>query len=63
PTPGKTTVARLYYRLLKDIGLFVSAERREGFVETTGAALADCGTKGLMDMLDKIKSVGGGVLF
>jgi len=124
PPPGKTTVARLYYRLLKDLGGFSAAQERaqeakaaaeaaeqrkadaaeaarqdaerrafqsaglpytqsaakkapapaavaaaslgswpSGFVETTGAALADNGVRGLKGILDKIRQVGGGVLF
>lgn len=135
--PGKTTVARLYYRLLKDVGVFANAEQKarelkaakeaeekkkadaakkaqedairqacrsvgltydprkappknpvqapapapipapspalqataakgmqlQGFVETTGADLADNGVGGLKDMLEKIRTAGGGVLF
>lgn len=34
-----------------------------GFVETTGADLADNGVGGLKDMLKKIREAGGGVLF
>lgn len=34
-----------------------------GFVETTGADLADNGVRGLKDMLEKIRKAGGGVLF
>lgn len=125
---GRTTVARLYYLLLKDLGVFDAAkekaqgaqraaeaaakkktddaerarqdaERRafqaaglpytqsaaranaptststggsaapsasaavDGFVETTGAALADKGVAGLKEMLEKIRKAGGGVLF
>lgn len=128
---GKTTVARLYYRLLKDLRVFAAAESRAqdakitaeaeakknadaaekarqdaerrafqsvglpytqsaaragagtstptatsasarlaestaataGFVETTGADLADKGVRGLKDMLKKIREAGGGVLF
>ncbi|CAN0163486.1 unnamed protein product, partial [Ectocarpus sp. 4 AP-2014] len=130
PGTGKTTVARLYYRLLKELGVFASAEERAadaraaaeaaakkkaddtekarqdaerrafqsaglpytaqqqqlqnppatprapasstttataasaaGFVETTGADLADNGVGGLKGMLKKIREVGGGVLF
>lgn len=131
--PGKTTVARLYYGLLKDVGVFASAtekakqrkaakdakdkkkaeedqkakdaanrrivesaglqytppppppynppqapapstipspgpaaakaERLKGFVETTGADLEDQGVGGLKEMLARIYSAGGGVLF
>lgn len=130
--PGKTTVARLYYRLLKDVGVFAAAEEKaqeakaaadalskkqaaakaaaaeqarqdaerrafqsaglpynlrntaasaavnppapatsaaaaasptSGFVETTGADLADKGVRGLKEILEKIKKAGGGVLF
>lgn len=134
---GKTTVARLYHRLLKDLGVFAAAEQKaqearqaaeaaatkkanaaekakrdaerrafqsaglpytestarasaptfstagsgtaassatsagssrsvaatDGFVETTGAALADKGVAGLKEMLEKIRKAGGGVLF
>lgn len=130
---GKTTVARFYYRLLKDLGVFADAEEKaqeaqraaeaaakkradaaekarqdaerrafqsaglpytegaarasapasaagpgtatpsasagsaaaatDGFVETTGAALADKGVAGLREMLEKIRKAGGGVLF
>lgn len=120
---GKTTVARLYYRLLKDLGVFAASEKRahdarvaeeaeakkkadaaekarrdddrrafesaglaytpptrprqtslppagkttptlpSGFVETTGADLAEKGVRGLKAMLDNIRKAGGGVLF
>lgn len=134
PPSGKTTVARHYYRLLKDLGVFATAEEKardaqeaaeadakkkadaaekakqdaerrafqsaglpytpsaarasaptstagaaapsasagsagsaaaaaDGFVETTGAALADEGVDGLKKMLKKIRKAGGGVLF
>lgn len=125
-SPGKTTVARLYYRFLNDIGVFAGAKEKarearavaaaeakrqadeaekarkdrerqmfqaaglpynptsnssvsqgtpasslrsstnqalSGFVETTGADLADKGVRGLKEMLTKIRTAGGGVLF
>lgn len=34
-----------------------------GFVETTGADLADKGVRGLKEMLQEIRTAGGGVLF
>lgn len=40
-----------------------SKSRKSGFVETTGADLADKGVGGLKEILFDIKKAGGGVLF
>lgn len=44
-------------------GSAAAKARTEGFVETTGAHLADNGARGLRDILAKIRTAGGGVLF
>jgi Holliday junction resolvasome RuvABC ATP-dependent DNA helicase subunit len=54
---GKTTVARIYAELLKELGALPEAE----FVETSGADLASGGTSKLDEQLKKLEK--GGVLF
>lgn len=48
PTPGSAQEKAMLY---------------EGFVETTGADLANNGVGGLKKMLQKIRDAGGGMLF
>lgn len=62
-TSSTTTVGTLAANSGSAAGAGAATSKGKGFVETTGAALADCGTKGLKDMLENIKSAGGGVLF
>jgi Holliday junction resolvasome RuvABC ATP-dependent DNA helicase subunit len=57
PGTGKTTVARLYAKLLKETGVLPSASVEE----TSGAKLADGGALLLRSHLEKLE--GGGVLF
>eukprot|EP00198_Chlamydomonas_reinhardtii_P002822 XP_001692158.1 predicted protein [Chlamydomonas reinhardtii] len=57
PGTGKTTVARMYAELLKELGVISGAE----FVETSGAELASGGTSKLQEHLKKLE--GGGLLF
>jgi ABC-type transport system involved in cytochrome bd biosynthesis fused ATPase/permease subunit len=54
---GKTTVARVYAELLKELGALPAAE----FVETSGADLSSGGTTKLDEQLKKLEQ--GGVLF
>lgn len=64
--PTTTTVGALAANSGSTAGAGASgaaSSKGAGFVETTGADLADCGTKGLKGMLEKIKDAGGGVLF
>lgn len=56
---GKTTVARLYAKLLASINVLPGTE----FVETTGASLANEGIPGVHKILDKILKAGGGAVF
>ncbi|KAG2452041.1 hypothetical protein HYH02_003079 [Chlamydomonas schloesseri] len=57
PGTGKTTVARMYAELLKELGVISGAE----VVETSGAELAAGGTSKLQAQLKKLE--GGGLLF
>ncbi|KAG2423774.1 hypothetical protein HXX76_015050 [Chlamydomonas incerta] len=57
PGTGKTTVARMYAELLKELDVLSGAE----FVETSGAELAAGGTSKLQEQLKKLE--GGGLLF
>lgn len=59
PGTGKTTVARLYAKILCSLDVLASPE----FIETTGAALANDGVKGAKDIMEKLKNAGGGALF
>ncbi len=54
---GKTTVARIYAELLKELGVLPQSE----VVETSGAELASGGPSKLADALKKLEK--GGVLF
>jgi Holliday junction resolvasome RuvABC ATP-dependent DNA helicase subunit len=54
---GKTTVARIYAQLLKELGALPEAE----VVETSGAELVSGGTTKLKEQLKKLDK--GGVLF
>lgn len=56
---GKTTVARLYARILASLGALPSSH----FVETTGARLAHDGVAGAKKILEGILGTGGGTLF
>ncbi|KAG5192046.1 P-loop containing nucleoside triphosphate hydrolase protein [Tribonema minus] len=60
PGSGKTTVARLYARLLQDLRIF--RNYGTGIVETSGADLADQGIALLKSQLDTLKEDNGGVL-
>ncbi|KAG5175822.1 P-loop containing nucleoside triphosphate hydrolase protein, partial [Tribonema minus] len=60
PGCGKTTVARLYGRLLKDLG---QQKPPQSVQETSGADLADQGLNLLKKQLADIEKAGGGVLF
>ncbi|TGZ77525.1 NFX1-type zinc finger-containing protein 1 [Ascodesmis nigricans] len=55
PGTGKTTVARLYAKILGSMNIIPS----DTFIETTGASLADDGVKGAKDMVEKLKGTGG----
>ncbi|KAF5840889.1 P-loop containing nucleoside triphosphate hydrolase protein [Dunaliella salina] len=57
PGTGKTTVARIYAELLKDVGVLPEAQVEE----TSGAALANGGASELKKKLESLKD--GGVLF
>jgi replication-associated recombination protein RarA len=56
---GKTTVARLYAKLLASVNVLPGSE----FVETTGASLANEGIPGAKTLLEKIHKGGGGAMF
>ena len=65
-TPGganTSTTGTLAAKSGPAAGAGTAPTKGQGFVETTGAALADCGTKSLQGMLEKIENAGGGVLF
>ncbi|KAJ9507979.1 hypothetical protein QJQ45_021314 [Haematococcus lacustris] len=57
PGTGKTTVARIYAELLKELGVLPDAQ----VVETSGSALANGGVEQLKKELTKLEK--GGVLF
>jgi replication-associated recombination protein RarA len=59
PGTGKTTVARLYAKLLKDLNVIPAASIKE----TSGSKLVDGGVPELKKLLDEIDKAGGGVLF
>jgi Holliday junction resolvasome RuvABC ATP-dependent DNA helicase subunit len=57
PGTGKTTVARIYAELLKEVGVL----RESAVVETNGAALVNGGLTELKKQLKELEE--GGVLF
>lgn len=57
--PGKTTVARLYAKILASLGALPSSQ----FVETTGARLANDGVAGAKKTIEGILGTGGGTIF
>ncbi|KIY65706.1 P-loop containing nucleoside triphosphate hydrolase protein [Cylindrobasidium torrendii FP15055 ss-10] len=59
PGTGKTTVARHYARYLSSVGVLPG----KMFEETTGASIANDGVKGAKDLLQKVRSGGGGAVF
>ncbi len=59
PGTGKTTVARLYGGLLKELGVL----KGDAFEESSGAALMNAGVDDLKKKLQALESKGGGVLF
>ncbi|PFH58340.1 hypothetical protein XA68_13854 [Ophiocordyceps unilateralis] len=59
PGTGKTTVARHWGSFLTSFGAIPA----DGFVETTGAALASKGVAAAKAMLEQLKGEGGGVVF
>ncbi|KAH8689078.1 P-loop containing nucleoside triphosphate hydrolase protein [Talaromyces proteolyticus] len=59
PGTGKTTVARLYAKFLKSVGVIPGSH----FVETSGAKLANEGVSGCRKILEEILSNDGGALF
>lgn len=59
PGTGKTTVAKLYGRLLKELGVLSAVNIQE----TSGAKLIDERVEGLKKQLDTIEKEGGGILF
>lgn len=56
---GKTTVARLYAKILTSLGALPG----EAFVETTGSRLANDGVAGIKKHIEGIHNAGGGTLF
>lgn len=56
---GKTTVARIYAKLLFQLGLL----KADKVIETTGTKLAAGREQGLKTMLDEIAKAGSGLLF
>lgn len=56
---GKTTVARLYAKLLTSLGVLPGSD----FVETTGSRLAQEGVAGAKTLIEKIQNAGGGAFF
>jgi len=59
PGTGKTTVARHYAKFLA----LVKVLPGNAFEETTGSRLANDGTKGAKDLVEKVINAGGGVIF
>lgn len=59
PGTGKTTVARLYAKILCSLGVLQSSV----FIEATGSSLADDGVKGAKGIMAKLKTAKGGALF
>lgn len=59
PGTGKTTVARLYAKLLSSVGAIPG----DHFEETTGSRLANDGIPGCQALIDGILKQGGGVFF
>ncbi|KAL6719662.1 hypothetical protein ACLMJK_001583 [Lecanora helva] len=59
PGTGKTTVARLYAKVLTSLGVIPG----DTFLETTGSRLANEGVTGVKKIVEGILSAGGGVLF
>ena len=56
---GKTTVARLYAKILTSLGVLPG----DAFVETTGSRLANDGVAGIKKHIEGIHNAGGGALF
>lgn len=56
---GKTTVARLYAKLLTSLGVLPGS----AFIETTGSRLAQEGVAGAKNLIEKIHNAGGGAFF
>ncbi|KAG6092498.1 hypothetical protein E4U30_005346 [Claviceps sp. LM220 group G6] len=56
---GKTTMARLYAKLLTSVGI-LGGNR---FEETTGSKLANMGVTGCQKLIDDMLEAGGGVVF
>ena len=56
---GKTTVARLYAKILTSLGALPG----DAFVETTGSRLANDGVAGIKKHIEGIHNAGGGALF
>ena len=56
---GKTTVARLYAKILASLGALPNST----FVETTGSRLANDGVAGVKKHIEDIQNAGGGALF
>ncbi|EJD38161.1 P-loop containing nucleoside triphosphate hydrolase protein [Auricularia subglabra TFB-10046 SS5] len=59
PGTGKTTVARIYAKLLASLGVLPGND----FVETTGARIASDGVQEAKKMIAKVLSNGGGAIF
>ena len=58
-TLGKTTVARLYAKILTSLGALPG----DAFIETTGSRLANDGVPGIKKHIEEIHNAGGGALF
>lgn len=56
---GKTTVARLYAKYLRSVGVLPG----DAFEETTGASLANEGVSGAKSLLQRVLSAEGGAVF